>query len=126
MIDSKNLLARINKIDRDEFEKDGSGDMLDEWIQQINEIEGLQAISETFVIKEMLMRYQNDVDTMNQILLSKPSGEGPGKLSDLERNNILDKKLLYTEFIQSFNAEAKLAGIERQIEKAEEIEKYDQ
>lgn len=109
MFDAQTLIAKLNKVDRNEYD-DVALATLDQWIKQIEEIEALRAVSENFIIKDKLESYRNRVESINCDLLEKY------ELPELERKVLLKEKNLYLDFINSFDPEMRLKTIAKEIE----------
>lgn len=109
MIDAQNLLTKLKNQEREECDE-VLCHQLDDWISQIEVLEALRALSDHFVIKDMIAGYVERLRGLDKILLEKR------KMTEVERENLLDRKDLYKEFIHSFNAEDRLSEIAKDIE----------
>lgn len=117
-MNAQELIFKINAIDRS-LNEDVLNKELDQWIVQIEEVEAIRALSDNFILKELLSKYRLKIEAIDKSLLSKTSDTLP----DIKRDRIIDEKALYTDFIQSFSsqsADEKLQELARKIEQIHE------
>lgn len=108
MTDPHELISRIKKI-KSEYEA-GDQAQLDAWITQVGEIEALRALADNFIIKDLIKKYTEEIASIDLTLCTKR------KMAELERENLLDKKSLYQEFIKTFDANNKIEEIVKMLD----------
>jgi len=109
MIDSQALLDRINKVDRGECDEALSAE-LDHWASYIGELESIRAVSETDAIKRIIRNREEQIKEIDAKLL------GVRQMTELERLNLLDRRDLFREFINSFDVDNRLAVLAKEVE----------
>lgn len=107
-MDATELKHRIGKIDTTGYDEQDMAE-ISSWINKIEELEALDADSQSFITKERVSRYQKEIGNMEKRLLSDRD------LDRLGRLNLMDRVALYKEFISSFDAESQLKALEAHI-----------
>lgn len=107
---AQDLRNRINGFDRSEYEEFAVAQM-DSWLKRINEIEGIGAILDSPAIQDRIKRLEKEIKDIEVKLLTVRD------MTELERHNLLDRKDLYFEFINSFDVDKSLEGIATEVEK---------
>lgn len=109
MIDPQSLIDKIKGADHSKYEPVLLNEMAS-WIEQLQNIQARQALFDNFIITEMLEELRGKIVAMNTALLEERS------MPELKRENLLDRKELYQEFIDRFNPTARLEEFSRIIE----------
>lgn len=97
-MDPKAILDKIKKQDRSECAPELLSAM-DAWEQEIARLEGLKAIAGHAAIKEMVKKYTEKITEIVRRLSTER------KMPELDRENLLDRKELYTDFISTFDVD---------------------
>jgi hypothetical protein len=108
---SEHLKKKIQSV-RDEYDED-SQRIMDKWLTDLSEIEGIKELSSHMVIQSFMSRLRTQIEGINRQLQEKKSKDLPDK----ERDGLLDRKILFQNFISIFEGiEAREASILRSIE----------
>ncbi len=110
MPSAQDLRDRINGFDRSEYDEVAVAQM-DGWLRRIDELEGIGALAEATAIKDRIKRLENEIKDIENKLLTVRD------MTELERHNLLDRKDLYREFINSFDVDKSLENISTEINK---------
>lgn len=109
--DPKQLIARIRKIDRSEYEESAL-QQFDSWIRELEEFDAKRAYAEHFITKEYVAELKTEIAAIEDTLLNTRG------LDKYERDLLLDKKTMYTRFVQRFEVGPDLEELARTIEES--------
>jgi hypoxanthine phosphoribosyltransferase len=109
-----NLINRINKIDKSEFEPDAIL-VMQSWVKELEELSAKEELAQNVLIKEKLKSLESAIQEVDTILLSKSK-----MLTLLTKPHeiiaLYDKKELYRSFIDSFSCHSRVEEIEKALE----------
>ena len=103
------LLSKLRSLDRSEYEEEALT-QIDNWINQIEEIGSLDALSSHFLVKQWMEEDLREIQNIEEILINKRD------LEKYERNLLLDKKTMYTKNVHRFDSGEMLVQIKRMID----------
>lgn len=106
--DPLQLIARIEGVMR-EYEDDDKP-QLQKMIEDISHTGALEVLADHFAIKDFITLLAGRIVEINKLLGEKR------RMDELERENLLDRKGLYQEFIDMFDIEKKLSSMEKIVD----------
>jgi hypothetical protein len=108
-ITASTLISKINSFNRSEYDSRVNG-LLDGFLEAVREVQAVEAIAESDIIKKLIGKCESRVKEMDARLLTER------KLSDLDRENLLDRKELYRDFMSTFDPGKRYEDIDRAID----------
>ena len=103
------LLSKLRSLDRSEYEAEALT-QIDNWINQIEEIGSLDALSSHFLVKQWMEEDKAEIQNIEDILINKRD------LEKHERNLLLDKKTMYTKNVHRFDSSVQLDELAKTID----------
>lgn len=107
---SQDLLDKLDNLNRDEYDETSQA-TFDAWKKRIEDLEAIRAIAKTDVIQGLVKKYREAIKQTEVLLLTKR------KMPELERENLLDQKDLFQDFINTFDVDKSLDNLANEIEK---------
>uniref|UniRef100_A0A6H1ZBY5 Uncharacterized protein n=1 Tax=viral metagenome TaxID=1070528 RepID=A0A6H1ZBY5_9ZZZZ len=104
----QDVLKKLQNLNRGEYDE-ASLMMIDAWAKSIEELEAKSAIAKLDVIQNMISGYAGSITGIDEILLFKRD------LEPLERLNLLDRRELFQNFINSFDVDKQLNDLTTEI-----------
>jgi len=114
-MDSQKLLSKINAQDRTKCTEELNHAM-DSWTRQIEEIELTRVLIENPVIQKLISKFEGEIKMMDVRLLNDATLSTGNPTEEYHaRLNLLDRKVMYRDFLSTFAVDRRMDAIAKTI-----------
>lgn len=104
-MNAEELIARISKLDRSEYEPEAIASM-DAWVRQLQNVLALETLASNQILKDVLDDLRLEVERIDDILLDRKKVVELLVGREAELISLYDKKDLYLDFIRRFTGDS--------------------